>query len=193
MPARAPTPVILIACALLMPMTEPAAAPLLIDDFVRTDGRSALGTPWRVVTDQVMGGVSTARMGLEQHAGRRGLCLRGEVSLANNGGFAQINLDLAPRGTLDASAHTGVRLVVRGNGETYKVHLKTPDTARPWQSYRADLPTGPEWAEVRLPFSGFEPHRLSAPLDTTRLARLGLVAIGQAMTAELCVAEVGLY
>lgn len=183
----------LVACALLMPMLEPAAAPLLIDDFTRSDGRSALGTPWRVVTDQVMGGISTARMDLEQQAGRRALCLRGEVSLANNGGFAQINLDLAPRGTLDASAHTGVRLVVRGNGAAYKVHLKTPDTVRPWQSYRADLPTGAEWTELRIPFADFTPHRLTAPLDTARLARLGLVAIGEAMTAELCASEVGLY
>jgi hypothetical protein len=183
----------LIACALLTPMLETTAAPLLIDDFTRTDGRSALGTPWRVVTDQVMGGVSTARMGLELHAGRRALCLRGEVSLANNGGFAQINLALAPRGDLDASAYTGVRLVVRGNGEDYKVHLKTPDTLRPWQSYRADLPTGAAWSEVRIPFADFTPHRLAAPLDRSRLSRLGLVAIGQAMTAELCVAELAFY
>ena len=29
---------------------------LLIDDFSREDGRSALGTEWRAFTDQVMGG-----------------------------------------------------------------------------------------------------------------------------------------
>jgi hypothetical protein len=31
---------------------------LLIDDFSRTDGRSALGTEWQTFTDHVMGGVS---------------------------------------------------------------------------------------------------------------------------------------
>jgi len=31
---------------------------LLIDDFSREDGRSALGTEWRAFTDRVMGGVS---------------------------------------------------------------------------------------------------------------------------------------
>jgi hypothetical protein len=30
-------------------------APLLLDDFSRPDGRSALGTAWRAFTDQLMG------------------------------------------------------------------------------------------------------------------------------------------
>lgn len=124
---------------------------------------------------------------------RRALCLRGDVSLANNGGFVQVNLALSPKGTLDASRSTGVRLVVRGNGEGYKIHLKTPDTSLPWQSYRADFRAGRDWYEVRLPFSRFEPHRLTERLDTHRLGRLGIVASGRAMEAEICVAEVGLY
>lgn len=36
--------------------------PLLIDDFSRADRTSALGTRWRAVSDQVMGGVSEARL-----------------------------------------------------------------------------------------------------------------------------------
>lgn len=32
----------------------------LINDFGRADGRSRLGTHWRLITDQVMGGVSSA-------------------------------------------------------------------------------------------------------------------------------------
>jgi hypothetical protein len=176
---------------------------MLIDDFLSGDGISRLGTPWRLATDQVMGGVSRARMDLETIEGRAALCLRGEVSLANNGGFVQVNLGLSregsspkrsgPAGTLDATGYTGVRLLVRGNGEVYKVHLKTPDCVRPWQSYRADLLADGAWREVRLPFEDFEPHRLDAPLDTKRLARIGIVAIGRAMEAEVCVGEIGLY
>lgn len=175
---------------------SPAASPLLIDDFARDDGRSLLGTEWRLATDRVMGGRSEARMSVldtQGPGGRRALCLSGDVSLENNGGFVQVNLALAPHGERDASAFTGVRLVVRGNGEDYKVHLKTPDTALPWQSYRADFRAGDDWHEVRLPFSAFTPHRLDAPLDTRRLRRLGIVAIGRAMHADLCVAELGFY
>jgi hypothetical protein len=171
---------------------------MLIDDFSTGDGISRLGTPWRLATDQVMGGVSSARMTIEGDTARRALCLRGAVSLANNGGFVQVNLALGPtsegpQGTLDASGFAGVRLVVRGNGEAYKVHLKTPDGPLPWQSYRADFVADDAWTEVRLPFADFQPHRLGVPLDTRRLQRLGIVAIGRAMRAEVCVAQLGLY
>jgi hypothetical protein len=170
-----------------------AADTLLIDDFAVVGGPSRLGTPWRLVTDGVMGGVSAGGLSLAQIDGRRALCLRGEVRLENNGGFVQAALDLAPEGDLDASAYSGIRLLVRGNGEAYNLHLKTADLRLPWQSYRSSFQTGPEWREIRLPFGGFEPHRIGVPLNTGHLRSLGLVAIGRAFSAELCVAEIGLY
>ena len=170
-----------------------AADTLLIDDFAVAGGPSRLGTPWRLVTDAVMGGVSAGGLSSGQIDGRRALCLRGEVRLENNGGFVQATLDLAPEGDLDASAYTGIRLLVRGNGEAYNLHLKTADLRLPWQSYRSSFQTGPEWREIRLPFGGFEPHRIGLPLDAGHLRSLGLVAIGRAFSAELCVAEIGLY
>ena len=86
-----------------------------------------------------------------------------------------------------------MRLLVRGNGEQYSVHLRTPDNLRPWQSYRAHFVAGPEWQTVDLPFAAFAPYRLEAPLDVTRLRRIGLVAIGRAFFADLAVAELGFY
>ncbi|EIC22746.1 CIA30 family protein [Thiorhodovibrio frisius] len=164
----------------------------LIDDF-RDAGRSQLGTSWRVVSDQVMGGVSSARMHRIQSGDRDALCLEGEVSLENNGGFAQINLDLAADGPLDASDYSGIWLVQRGNGADYSLHLKTSATRLPWQSYRAGFTSTSDWTLVRLPFADFAPYRIDRPLDLARLKRLGLVAIGREMTAELCVAELGFY
>ena len=155
---------------------------------------AAADGPWRVVTDRVMGGVSAARMGRETRDGRECLCLHGEVSLENNGGFVQLSLDLAPDGgTLDASAYAGVELLVHGNGERYGVHLKTADLTAPWQSYRAEVRADPQWRTVRLAFADFAPHRTAAPLDTRRLRRLGLVAIGRAFSARICVAGAALY
>lgn len=174
-------------------LSASAADTLLIDDFAVVGGPSRLGTPWRLVTDGVMGGVSAGGLSLAQIDGRRALCLRGEVRLENNGGFVQAALDLAPEGDLDASAYSGIRLLVRGNGEAYNLHLKTADLRLPWQSYRSSFQTDPEWREIQLPFVGFEPHRIGVPLDTTHLRSLGLVAIGRAFAAELCVAEIGLY
>jgi len=170
-----------------------AAESMLIDDFSDQGGLSRLETPWRLVTDQVMGGVSTGRISFHEIEGRRCLCLDGDVSLDNNGGFIQVALDLALEGALDAGKYEGIRLVVRGNGASYNLHVKTVDVRRPWQSYRASFRTGPEWREVLLPFSGFVPYRIDVPIDLRKLRRLALVAIGNAFSAELCVAEIGLY
>ena len=167
---------------------------LILDDFSRDDLISSLGTPWRGFSDQVMGGISKETIERAEIDGRPALRLSGDVRLENNGGFIQAALDLAPEGRiLDASAFTGVLLVARGNGERYGVHLRTPDRVRPWQSYRASFIAGPEWREIRLPFTRFQPYRLTEPLDVRHLRRLGLVAIGRAFHADLAVSTIGLY
>jgi hypothetical protein len=177
----------------LVTLSVRGADVLLIDDFENPNGLSRLGTPWRLVTDGVMGGISRGSTSLEAVAGRRALCLRGDVRLENNGGFVQVALDLSVTGDFDASAYTGIRLIARGNDETYNLHLKSADVRFPWQSYRSTFLAVPEWREIRLPFEGFEPHRLELPLDRARLRRLGLVAIGRAFAADVCVGQVGFY
>jgi hypothetical protein len=166
---------------------------MIIDDRSRSDLMATAGTPWRGFSDRVMGGISRETVAADQIEGRPCVRLTGEVRLENNGGFIQMALDLSSRGELDASTYTGLRLLVLGNGETYNVHLRTADTKLPWQSYRASFTATEHWCEVRLPFSEFHPYRLSAPLDSSRLQRLGLVAIGRAFHADLCVAEVALF
>jgi hypothetical protein len=171
----------------------PAAKPMLIDDFNHPGGVSRLGSPWRFVTDRVMGGMSSGQQSFMEIQGRRCLCLHGEVRLENNGGFIQLALDLAPEEALDASRFQGIHMVVLGNGSSYNLHLKTSDVRRPWQSYRSNFPTAPEWRKIRLPFSTFEPHRMDVPLDLRKLRQLGILAIGSRMTAEVCIAEIGFY
>jgi hypothetical protein len=180
-----------LAAALLLSVQS--ANGMLIDDFNDTGGLSRLSTPWRLVTDQVMGGASTGRIALAEIKGRRCLCLYGDIRLDNNGGFIQASLNLAPERSLDASKYEGIRLVVRGNGESYSIHIKTADMQRPWQSYRSSFATGPEWREIQLPFSGFASHRIDVPINLGKLQRIGLVAIGASFTAELCVAEISFY
>ena len=167
---------------------------MLIDDFADPDLISHLGTPWRPVSDRVMGGVSRARIARETVEGRPCLHLSGDVRLENNGGFVQAALDLAPTEAMfDATGFTGLCLTARGNGETYALHLRTADARRPWQSYRAPFTVEDRWRQILLPFNGFKPHRLTAALDTRRLRRVGLVAIGRAFAADLMVCEVSLY
>ena len=166
-------------------------APLLLDDFSRPDGRSALGTTWRAFTDQVMGGVSTQSVGRETVEGERALRLRGEVRLDNNGGFVQVALDLG--GPRDASAFEGLRLRVRGNGEGYAVHLRSRDTRLPWQYYEAAFTATPQWSEVELPFDDFAPQALRTPLDRRALLSVGIVGSKRAFQADVAVSRIELY
>jgi hypothetical protein len=166
---------------------------ILIDDRHSGDLQSALGTQWRLITDGVMGGVSSGMLGLDQREGRDCLHLLGEVSLENNGGFIQAALELAQSGALDAAGYDGVELDVFGNGEAYNVHLKTSRVWLPWQHYRASFMAEPGWHSVRVPFSAFEGYRIGAAFDPAKLERIGIVAYGRVFTADLCIGRVAFY
>lgn len=167
---------------------------MLIDDFSNQSLTSKLGTQWYKASDKIMGGISEAFVAYETYGNRQCLHLTGDVCLENNGGFIQAVLNLSTSGkTFDASTFVGVRLVVRGNEEQYSLHLRTPDNVRPWQSYRASFTASSEWKTIDLPFVVFSPYRVEAPLDTSKLLRFGLVAIGRAFYADLAVSEVSLY
>jgi hypothetical protein len=170
---------------------DPAA---LIDDFSRPHPQAAKGARWEAFSDNVMGGVSVARVTREEVGGRMALRLQGAVRLENNGGFVQAALDLAAEGRpFDARAFAGVELDVAGPPETYGLHLRTPDLNRPWQSYRQSFQTTPAWRTVRLPFAGFTPYRTDAPLDISRLRRIALIAIGRAFQADVALAGIRFY
>ena len=171
--------------------TEPGL--LILDEHGSQNAVARTGTSWRLITDSVMGGVSHARMTPHRQAGRNCLHLQGDVRLDNQGGFVQLALDLGQGGTLDASGYQGVLLDVYGNAETYNVHLRTTDMWLPWQSYRASFTAPAEWRTIRIPFARFEPYRIRKALDIRHLKRLGVVAIGRAFSADLCIARLALY
>lgn len=174
-----------------------AATPLLLDDRrsgnLCADPGNNTGACWRLVTDGVMGGVSDGRLQPARIDGRPCLRLTGEVSMLNNGGFIQASLDLDNGGLLDARAYRGIEIDVYGNDATYNLHLRTADTRIVWQSYRASFQAPPRWQMLRLPFAELQPHRIEKPLDLSRLRRLGLVAIGRDMQADLCFARLSFY
>jgi len=142
----------------------------------------------RLISDQVMGGVSRGQLRREEVAGRPALRLTGEVRLENNGGFLQMAGDLPAK----AGQASGLALEVFGNGETYGCHLRTEDLARPWQSFRQSFEAPPQWTRLELRFDDFTPHRTDAPFRVDRLRRIGLIAIGRAFFADLAVTRIGL-
>lgn len=169
------------------------AKAFIIDDRTSGNLRASLGTQWRLVTDQVMGGVSTGDLTLDNYKGRDCLCMRANVSTDKNGGFVQIALDLTKNGPLDASDYDGIELIVSGNNEHYNVHLRTTDIWLPWQSYRFRFYATPEWQTIRVPFAELEAYRTTKKLYKDKLKRIGLVGIGRDFKANLCVASIIFY
>ncbi len=111
-------------------------------------------TRWRFFADTVMGGVSTGKVDFVEEGAVGYARLTGTVSTRNNGGFIQIRMALPTTPPSDA---TGVRAVVRGNGQDYFVHLRTSGTMLPWQYYQAGFAAPRDWTEIRLPFTAFKP------------------------------------
>ena len=140
---------------------------------------------WRLVSDRVMGGVSSGGMRRTDRAGVPVTCLQGIVRTENNGGFLQLALDLDDGLARQAKAYDGLAFDVAGNGESYNVHLRTGTMRYPWQSWRMSFMAEPAWRTVELPFADFQPHRIDGTLDVGQIRRLGLVAIGRAFAADL--------
>lgn len=170
-----------------------ADSSLILDDRGSDSLCANNGACWHASTDTVMGGVSDGRLKPDVIEGRPCLRLSGEVSLLNNGGFVQASLDLDAAGLLDARGYSGIEIDVFGNDENYNLHLRSADTRIVWQSYRASFQAPPRWQALRLPFAGFQPYRTDQPLDLSKLRRLGVVAIGREMRADVCIARLSLY
>jgi monofunctional biosynthetic peptidoglycan transglycosylase len=114
---------------------------------------------WRIVNDDVMGGVSTSRFRITDEGT---LLFSGEISLDNNGGFA--SLRSLPR-ALDLAGGDALHLRVRGDGRDYFVNLYVP-RSRTAFSFRADMKTEPgQWTELHIPMQRFEARWFGRPAD----------------------------
>ena len=122
---------------------------------------------WKYLSDQVMGGVSEGGTTLLQDGDRFYLRLTGDVSTRNNGGFVQFRskvslfnkpemFQLIHKADKDGDGLEGVRLNVRGNGETYHVMIRTYFTWSPSDYYYHTFETSPNWKKVDLPFKKFK-------------------------------------
>lgn len=148
---------------------------------------------WQFVADTVMGGVSTGGVSFGRVAGRDATRLKGEVSLDNNGGFIQMAFDLANGAVIDASGWQGVEIEVLGNGAGYELRLRTDQLNHPWQSFRATFNAAAQWRVVQLPWEAFEGRKTDAILDPARLRRIGVLAIGSEMEADVAISDIRFY
>ena len=135
---------------------------------------------WSAIDDRVMGGVSRSALRFDP-AGHA--VFSGQVSPDNNGGFASVRASVSTPLTTDIDA---IELVVRGDGHSYKLNLRT-DRGFDGVNYQAAFaPPAGQWATLRLTIvaGSLIPHKsgvvkrrrrvgAGGAVNGTRAARVG--------------------
>lgn len=113
---------------------------------------------WRIVNDGVMGGISKSSLLLTSSGHGK---FAGHVSLANNGGFASIQLNkkigLTPENKL-------ILLRVKGDGKQYEFRIKAKTSQN--ASYVHPFSTTGKWQLIQLPLAEFYPQFFGRILDS---------------------------
>jgi hypothetical protein len=153
------------------------------------------GKYWQYVSDRVMGGVSDGQVTIEQDGEMYYARLTGNVSTANNGGFIQLRSGVSFANTeKDGKNLIGVRLNVRGNGETYDIHIITNDRAYYGDYYSATFKADSDWKMIDLPFNKFERQRYNTlKLDAQNIRSFSITAYGRDFTSDVSVSTIEFY
>ena len=153
------------------------------------------GRYWQYVSDRVMGGVSDGKVILEQDGEMYYVRLTGNVSTRNNGGFIQLRSGISfANSEKDGKNLQGVRLNVRGNGETYDIHIITNDMAYYGDFYSATFQADSDWKMIDLPFNTFERKRYNtSKLDAKNIRSFAIAAYGRNFTSDVSVSTIEFY
>lgn len=135
---------------------------------------ASAASQWQAVNDGVMGGRSDGRF---QITAEGNMQFYGNLSLANNGGFASVR----SRGRqLGLQAGDEIVIRVKGDGRKYTFNLYTPDRRMAF-SYRLEFKTlNGQWSESRLPLKQFVATSFgrtmpSMVLDPSRVSGVGIL------------------
>lgn len=127
---------------------------------------------WTSVNDGVMGGVSKGGFARSEQGT---LVFRGELSLANNGGFSSIRMKQSELG-LDGT--TALVVKAKGDGRTYWLDIRSADQMSA-SSYRAYFPTiAGEWKETRVPFEDFKLQAFGRDLPFKAIDPASIASVG---------------
>lgn len=126
---------------------------------------------WRIVNDDVMGGISTATFKLSKDG--NGL-FQGRVSTENNGGFASVRYTMDE---IKVEELKTIRIKLKGDGKNYQFRIKNKKAD--YFSYITTFPTSGEWQVITLRLEDFYPSFRGRKLDIPNFNKneIGQVAI----------------
>ena len=157
-------------------------------EIVFTD-KFTTNTDWKMITDQVMGGVSEGQFNYRKIGDDNAIILTGSVSIKNNGGFIQIRRNLDD---VNLNNVKKVTIIAKGNDEKYFIHLRTAFTVLPWQYYQSSFVVENNFKSFVLPLSDFKKSGYLLPkrINPNNIKSIALVALGKDYNAELIVKEI---
>ena len=146
-------------------------------------------TNWKMITDQVMGGISEGQFNYQKIGDDDAVILTGSVFTKNNGGFIQIRRNL---NDVKLNNVKNVRIIAKGNDEKYFIHLRTTFTVLPWQYYQSSFFVGNNFKRFVLPLSNFKKSGYLLPkrINPNNIRSVAIVAFGKDYNAELVVKEI---
>jgi len=125
---------------------------------------------WYQTNDDVMGGISNSKMFL--NAEKHGV-FTGNVSTANNGGFAMTRLPVDL--TLN-DQHKKIVLRVQGDGKQYQFRLKASNRQRYW--YVCNFQTSNKMQNIEIPLLDFYPSFRGYRIDRSNFSSNKIQEIG---------------
>ena len=146
-------------------------------------------TNWKMITDQVMGGISQGQFNYQKIGDDNAIILTGSVSIKNNGGFIQIRRNLDD---VNLNNVKKVTIIAKGNDEKYFIHLRTAFTVLPWQYYQSSFVVENNFKSFVLPLNNFKRsgYLLPTRINPNNIKSIGIVAFGKDYNAELIVKEI---
>lgn len=145
---------------------------------------------WEYISDKVMGGISD---GKAEIINGKDLFLRlsGNVSTKNNGGFIQVRSTKE----IPSDNFSGIKLKVRGNPNSYYIHVRTNSLIFPWQYYSGEFSVDNNWKYVEIYFEDFKKSNFyqSSSFSSSEIKSIGFVAFGEDFEAKLDIMEAELF
>ncbi len=138
----------------------------------------------KIINDTVMGGCSHCRVQISN----QNIHFRGEVSLANNGGFASMRGQWPWLNQTTSKESNAVRIKVQGDGKQYQFHLLTVDN-HDGSAYVFDFETqADKICTIHMPLHAFSTRYRGRPiqkppLQLNHVTEYGLL-IGKQQTGE---------
>ena len=149
---------------------------------------------WQYISDRTMGGVSDGTAFLDRDGDMVFARLVGSVRTDNNGGFIQLRSTLSfLKLNKQGRELKGVRLNVRGNGETYHVFIRTSEDRSYRDYFSSTFVTNDRWTTVELPFEQFTHRYSNNSIDGNNLRTFGIVAYGREFKSDVLISNIEFY